>query len=85
MPVRLWESGSQACADHPTSTSTPHLPPNLTSLVTSAPDLLKKITLGSLQGPTEDHVKLLHLLQCRQGGKNAEDWQLFEGVEGEGV
>lgn len=30
-------------------------------------DLSNKVTLGSHQGPTEDHVKLLHLLQCGQG------------------
>lgn len=50
----------------------PHLHPNLTTLVTSAPDLLKKkIALGSLQGPTEDHVKLLHLLQGGHAGLSA--------------
>lgn len=31
----------------------------------------KKIALGSLQGPTEDHVKLLHLLQ---GGGGQAIW-----------
>lgn len=31
----------------------------------------KKIVLGSLQGPTEDHVKLLHLLQGGHAGLSA--------------
>lgn len=62
-----------------------HLPPNLACHFSPWP--LEKITLGSLQGPTMDHVKLLHLLRCEWrlwGGLNAEDWQLFEGVEGRG-
>lgn len=59
---------SQVSADHPTPTLTPP-PPSKSHLACHfspwPPE--KKITLGSLQGPTENHVKLLHLLQCGRG------------------
>lgn len=52
-------------------TNPQHLPPNLACHFSPWP--LEKITLGSLQGPTKDHVKLLHLLRCK--------WRWFGGVE----
>lgn len=76
---------SQACADHPPPTSTPTSLQISPRLSPQPPTSRKKITPGSLQGPTEDHVKLLHLLQCGRGGKSAVGWQLFEGVGGGGV
>lgn len=59
------------------------LPPNLACHFSPWP--LQKITLGSLQGPTKDHVNFAFIaVRMKVGGLNAEDWQLFEGVEGKG-
>lgn len=66
-----------------------HLPPNLTSLVTSAPDLLKKknnpwITSRPQRGPCQASAFIGVQMGFGEGGVD-ENWQLFEGVEGERV
>ena len=78
----------RACADHPPLTQFSTRPPpsksHLACHLSPRPPKKKKkkITPRSIQGPSENHVKLLHLLQ--RGGKSADGWQLFEGVEGGG-
>ncbi len=82
----LSDCGNESGLCSPTSIHfNPHLHPNLTSLVTSAPRPLE-------QNNPRDHFKApprtmsSFCIYCSADrGESAEGWQLFEGVEGRGV